>query len=117
MAFLDALSVATRGFLEADLIAGAGTPGTPTAQISEPRDELRYATRGYLVLDLTALPDPGTVMCIEILDDGRTDAVVDPVFTDAEIDPTSTGATIAVAYTDAECEPDGPTDAKFQDPC
>lgn len=114
--FLDAISVATRGYLEADLPAGGGAPGSPVAQVAAARDHLRIGTRGFIILDLSTVPDPGTVMCLEFNNNGVTDADVGPEFTDALLKPEFTDMTMEPEFTEAECDP-GPNDFTVQEQC
>lgn len=69
---IDSLSIGTRGLQET---------GGPI--VSQPRDQLRIGTRGYLVLDLATLPDPGDVLCLEFVNDA-IDLLVGNAFVDCE---------------------------------
>lgn len=110
MIFLDALSVATRGFLEADLPLTGGTPGPPVAQVAPIRDSLRIATRGYIILPI---PGPGTIICVEVKNGLPNDFEVAEHATAALLAPESGDAVLAPEFTDAEAEP-GDTIAELE---
>ena len=106
---IDTLSVVTQGFLE-----------TAGAVVASPRDQLRIATNGWILL-LTI--DPGLVICVEINNGdptdfefatGRTDALAEPANTGARIDPNFTFVSIESSST-AILANDEPIDARFSE--
>lgn len=118
MLVIDPLSVATNGFQESGVVG----PVTPGPKISSPRDELRIATNGWIIVDFAQVPDAGTVICVGFLTDGATDCVVEdhltsalvfPILADADVEPAPTAAEVKSGVTIAEL-PSSETDAEME---
>lgn len=97
---IDPLSVATMGFQESGIIP----PGPAGPKIAVPRDELRVATNGWIIVDFAVIPDVNQ----------PTDVRIESSVTDAEFDDHFTNMLIMDHLTTFECDL-GLTDARTLD--
>lgn len=95
---IDQMSVATQGHFEGLV--------TPVPVVSTPRDELRIATLGWIIIDFTVIPDPNIptdaliapwVAC-PVVEDGRNDALTAEWRADAVVEDDGRTEPRIIAY-------------------